>query len=272
MKVIITSVMFLILGIIIYWFAYHKTVPITQYGGSTIIDNADTTINESMICKKDLPPARKFYKKLYHSRDYGLNKKQHAKVIGPTPEPTRDHQSHPAPYPRQQRELDMPSLLDNNNKKEGNYYKSPSDMSKLEQLKFKEKAKFHNMTTIDYANWLMLFKENPENLSGFHRANLRIVLRGGKLVSTDLPQDQKLPNNASHEYTNTILKGETTNIPQPEYLGYLPYNYDEEAPGDKVHNRNLRHLDYINPDEPYKTWILTRKGTGKHKNEHNIPI
>lgn len=221
------------------------------------------------VCKKDLPPVINYDKKRYHSDSYALSKEQREKVTGPTPNPSRDHSSRPAPYPRGKSALNKDHPLSNNNGKDGHYYLKPEQMTPAQLAKFKEKAKFHNMTVDDYQNWLHLFTDHPEQLAAFHRSNLRVIVRGGKLTPGDMPTSQRLPNRSEHEYIQKITQGTMENVPQPEYLGYQPHNFEDEYPGAKVHNRNLRHLDYVNRNEPYKTWILTREGKKINKKSIN---
>jgi hypothetical protein len=182
------------------------------------------------------------------------------KYTGVTPAPSADHQSRPAPWTREQKALDK--LQDpTSNGSVNTYYIDPKLMTPDQVQKFKLKAKFEKMTVQDYTNWLMLFVNNPEQLTAFHRANLRIIARGGTLARADLPRVTPVPAKSNQEYTEKISRGTLDNIPQPEYLGYLPYNIDQTATDAPVENRNLRHLDFINPDEPLKTWELTRVST-----------
>jgi hypothetical protein len=132
-------------------------------------------------------------------------------------------------------------------------------MSAEQLVKFQQRAKLENMTIRDYQNWLLTFSNDPGRLVGFHRGNLKVLLRGGQLESTDMPQRTRVPDNSLDQYTQIIHDQVLDNIPQPEFLGYQPHNYEEQV-GHPSHqsNRDLRHLDYVNPDEPLKTWILTR--------------
>lgn len=213
------------------------------------------------ICQSNFTrPAGEFKKDEFRSDSYSLTKEQR-KSVSKVPltlitEPKRNHREQPAEYPRAE-----PQLV------ELSYYRDPKDMTRSEIEKFKYKSKFHNMTVTDYTNWLLLFKEHPEQLATFHRANLRIVIRGGTLVKGDLPSTPRLPNKASHEYIEKTSSGGLDNITQPEFLGYQPSNFDDTIEGMKLPNRSLRHLDFVNPDEPYKTWILTREGRKISKND-----
>ena len=145
-------------------------------------------------------------------------------------------------------------------------YINPQDMTPAQRLKFKHRAKLERMTPVDYTNWLQLFIDDGElhRLTGFHRANARVVQRGGTLTRRDLPNRPALPKRADHQYMEMIrgqLSDPTENVPQPEFLGYQPSNFDEVVPHSRLRNRNMRHLDYMNPDEPLKTWIPSRGTT-----------
>ena len=131
-------------------------------------------------------------------------------------------------------------------------------MTSEQLVKFQQRAKFSNMTVKDYQNWLNTFKNNPGRLTGFHRANLKVLLRGGSLDPSDMPQRTHIPDNSYDQYTKLLHGQVEDNIPQPEFLGYQPHNYEEQIGNPLERNRSLRHLDYVNPDEPMKTWILTR--------------
>ncbi len=177
---------------------------------------------------------------------------------GITPQPSVDHQSRPAPW-----SISRPALESAPEPRSMGfgitYYLDPKNMTPDQIQKFKLKAKFEKMTVQDYTNWLNLFVNTPEKLTAFHRANLRIIARGGTLSETDLPHETPVPPTAEHEYFKKISNGsQMNNIPQPEYLGYQPYNMEQAAVLSPPLNRNLRHLDFVNPDEPLKTWELTR--------------
>ena len=174
---------------------------------------------------------------------------------GITPEPSYAHNESPAPYPRN------PSALmakpDPRSNLSSQYYLDPQAMTPAQLDKFKFKSGLDKMTVVDYTNWLLLFKTESEKLSGFHRANLRLLLRGGKLTYEDLPRVSTLPPKSDHEYTAKLAAGTLDNVPQPDTLGFLPFNYDVNVGSEP--NRSMRHLDFINPDEPMKTWVLTRE-------------
>lgn len=184
-----------------------------------------------------------------------------AKAGAPVPDPSTvtGQQSYPAEYPRRKSLLTEP---DPKPDYDGiTYYQDPKKMTREQFVKFQHKAKFENMTVKDYQNWLFTFKDDPGRLTGFHRANLKVLIRGGKLVPSDMPRRTPVPPGVADQYTK-MMHGQIhdDNISQPEFLGYQPHNYEEQVghPSENKQNRNLRHLDFVNPDEPMKTWILTR--------------
>jgi len=178
-------------------------------------------------------------------------------IVVPDPSSTYGQQSYPAPYPRTTPSLKEPKPMANGE----TYYLDPKKMTKDQLIKFQQRAKFEHMTVQDYQNWLMTFRDNPGRLNGFHRVNLKVLLRGGQLDHNDMPQRTGIPDDAMDQYTK-IMYGQISDTPNPEYLGYQPYNYEDQLgyPA-AVANRDLRHLDYVNPDEPMKTWIITRDGS-----------
>ncbi len=205
-------------------------------------------------------PNGKFNSKQYKSDKTALT------YTGQTPRPNSDHSERPAPYPRSRPVIKSPSAA--------TYYKSPRDMTVIQLAKFKNKAKFEHMSITDYENWLNLFHETPQQLTGFHRSNLRVLARGGHLTLNDMPRVYPLPDKSDHEYMEMMARGTVDNIPQPEYLGYKPSNYETQFGASSKDNRSLKHLAFINPDEPLKTWILTHhklsasvSAAPLHKNE-----
>jgi hypothetical protein len=230
-----------------------KTLVKTQNqkgGAGEAAAETEATGDKQVICKSELFPRQ------YDSSKY---RSQSKNIVAPpvtVPKPSRDHQSRPAPYPRNKKELDKVQNI--------TYYKNPKDMTPEQVLKFKNNGKFINMTVKDYENWLLLFRDEPQNLTGFHRGNLKILLRGGDLTASDLPAVTPLPRTSDHEYIEKVSQGTYVqdNIPQPENLGYQASNYDMEV-GSSIKERTMKHLAYINPDEPLKTWILTHESNQK---------
>lgn len=103
--------------------------------------------------------------------------------------------------------------------------------------------------TEDYEKWLRLFDapNKEQQLTTFHRNNLRVLQRGGRLKAVDLPRQTVLPATANQQFREQVLHKPTENVPHPEFLGYKPANFDAGLDGSAV-NRNMRHLNFINPD------------------------
>ena len=130
------------------------------------------------------------------------------------------------------------------------YYIDPIEMTPGQLAKFKQFAKPYKMTLIDYRRWLLLFKDDPENLEKQHRDKLRIVANGGKLTLNDLPvkPQRKPPQDGSDWWNSHFGSG---NIPAPEIPGNrLAYNYSDYQYHEDP--KNLKHMTYINPDELIK--------------------
>jgi len=193
-----------------------------------------------------------------HPKDYYERSKQVQKPVTTVPEPSsiRGQQSYPASYPRSIPSLGEPKP--SMTPRTGTYYLDPKKMTRDQLVKFQQRAKFEHMTVQDYENWLMTFRDNPGRLNGFHRVNLKVLLRGGQLDHNDMPRRTSVPDDAMDQYTK-IMYGHVLDTPNPEYLGYQPYNFEDQlAYPVALDNRDLRHLDYVNSDEPMKTWTITR--------------
>lgn len=226
-----------------------------QHGGGDAQIMATTDINAKQ--RPNLEPRNHFDSHRYKSEDFPM------KNIYVTPEPTRDHKEHPAPYPRAETVLTDPpqrqqqqTQTQTQKSDRETYYLDPKDMTAEQLVRFQRKAKLDKMTIADYENWLLTFKSRPELLQAFHRGNLRILTRGGHLTDTDMPAVSKVPPGAQQEYLRLIGEGTIQNIPQPQYHGYKAWNYEQEV-GAPSEEGSLNHLAFVNPDEPLKTWILT---------------
>jgi hypothetical protein len=208
------------------------------------------------ICAEDVPQDRYHYNPdNYRSTSGAITKPT---ITVPEPSSLSGQRSYPAPYPRA-----TPATVEPSEAVEGTtFYADPKDMTPDQLIMFQNRAKFENMTLADYQNWLSTFALTPQKLTGFHRSNLKVLLRGGKLSPSDMPTRSKVPDTASDQYTK-IMHDSLPEIPHPEFLGYQPYNYEDVEPN--IQNRDLRHLDFINPDEPLKTWILTREPPSSKK-------
>lgn len=233
----------------------------TEHKGKIVYNSLDSLHtgggSATTLCKKDIPSARGTYNYVDYNSKAGPSKS--STVV---PDDSKDHNSRPAAYPR-----DTPAMVEPIEPSDlhgTTYYIDPKDMSAAQLAKFQHKAKFEHMTIKDYENWLLTFRQTPEKLAGFHRGNLRILARGGSLVDSDMPKRTAVPPTSQQQYTEIINTPIDDNVPHPEFLGYQPSNFEDQIGASVNKNRDLRHLDYINPDEPLKTWILTR--TEKPKN------
>lgn len=244
-------------------------VPASTHTGTVIYNSLDTLKKDAQetmqigggTCGSTMPNRTDYDASKYRSESKSISKP----TIIPPPA-TADHEARPAPVKRELSSLTEPQP------EKGHmghtYYKDPKEMTPAQLVKFQERAKFTNMTVKDYANWLLTFRDIPEKLTGFHRANLKVLIRGGQLEKVDMPIRMAVPDGARDQYTKIMHDQVQDNIPQPEFLGYQPSNYESQIGSPMKKNRNLRHLDYINPDEPLKTWILTH---GQDRFEKSAP-
>ena len=161
----------------------------------------------------------------------------------------------PAPYPNDR----LPMYTLNNTQLVPTYYRDPKEMTAAQVLKFKTNAKLANMTIKDYENWLLLFKEDPQNLEKFHRDKLRILLKGGRLNVHDLPQGESSVAEevlSAEVRFNRMYDGHATNVPQPDTAGpQYAYNFDDfdGYPDPQFGSKNLKHLATFDANETLKT-------------------
>ena len=232
--------------------------------GSDSSANPSTKVSElgKRVCKNK--PTRKFNSKQYRSE---------SKTVKP-PKPQRKPDLHPhrkslpVAYPNdteQDRDLTEKSLAKTQDSGSGQlvptYYRDPKDMTLAEQIKFRNRAKIRRMTAKDYENWLMMFKEDPQNLTKVHRDRLRRVLKGDRLQAADIPDDsvKEIPPNAETRY-NKKFKGQLTRVVEME----TGTEGDEDSTH-QIHAANysdfdhyippksLKHLSHFNPDETKKS-------------------
>lgn len=125
------------------------------------------------------------------------------------------------------------------------YYKDPKDLTKRQLQKFKIKAKFNKMTVQDYVNWLMLFKDDLDDLAPRHLNNFNKIRKGVKLTLNDIPRDKIPPPMAAQDYfTKLYTLDDQINIYSPtvsETTGsQIPANYADYS--QFTSPRNLKHL------------------------------
>lgn len=134
------------------------------------------------------------------------------------------------------------------------YYMDPSQMTSIQRLKFKNNAKFQNMTVNDYKNWLLLFKDDQAGLDQYNRKQLRKILKGGKLKLSDIPTEPMVPQSGfptaeqqfDHMFPNQFKRDKAMTVDVSPYA----YNFDDfdtfEPP------KRLKHLSIVNSDETVK--------------------
>lgn len=121
-------------------------------------------------------------------------------------------------------------------------YRDPKDMTSDDIRRFK--AKFRNNFTLqDYKNWLMLYKQDPENLREQHRKNLRVILRGGQLTPKDIPSIRVRPPTDAADYFQRMYKGGNIAVTFPDNDGpYVGANYGQ-------------YNDFVPPENVASNWI-----------------
>lgn len=122
-------------------------------------------------------------------------------------------------------------------------YKDPKDMTPTELRRFKSKYR-KNMTLQDYKNWLLLYKDDPQNLSLQHRTNLKILLQGGRITAKDVPAIAvRAPTNAS-DYFQKMYKD-----------GNIAVSFDDNQLGPFVASNYGKYDSFEPPENTGSTWI-----------------
>jgi hypothetical protein len=104
-----------------------------------------------------------------------------------------------------------------------------------------------------YVQWLS--RQRPADINPEDRANLRILRRGGTLLPDDIPQKHTpLPVNGEDAWN---LLTNTEHLSQPQYVGYLPWNFTESD----EKQRSMLNVNEINPNERLMAWELTHYPT-----------
>jgi len=137
-------------------------------------------------------------------------------------------------------------------------YQDPNDMTQEQRLSFK--YSYPNIMTLqDYVNWLMLHKNEQENLSKEHVINLQKLINGEKLeyIAGILPPASKVsPPLTSKDYfdnlyiTDTFIKNpKCFNIQNPSSGNMMGYNYGQYPDFKQNFNIYGRSGRYdLNPD------------------------
>lgn len=121
-------------------------------------------------------------------------------------------------------------------------YKDPKDMTPDELERFKSKYR-NNMTLQDYKNWLMLYKDEIEEIREHHRKNLFKLLRGGVLTEADVPAVSLKPPTSAADYFQTMYKGGKISVHFP----------DNDSP--LVGSNYTQFKDFIPPENTASSWI-----------------
>lgn len=121
-------------------------------------------------------------------------------------------------------------------------YKDPKDMIPEERERFKLKFR-SNMTLQDYKNWLMLYKDEIENLRQRHRRNLLKLMRGGQLNLKDIPSIRLKPPTEASDYFQKLYKGSKISVHFPDNGSPLVgSNYND-------------YNDFVPPENTASSWI-----------------
>lgn len=121
-------------------------------------------------------------------------------------------------------------------------YKDPKDMTPDERKRFKLRYR-NNMTLQDYKNWLMLYKDEIENLRQHHRRNLIKLLKGGQLTVRDVPSIRIKPPTDAADYFQKMYEGGKISIHFP--------NNDSPLVGANY----TQFSDFVPPENEGSTWI-----------------
>lgn len=105
-------------------------------------------------------------------------------------------------------------------------YKDPSVMTQTERGRFKYQNDLSAFTARDYANWLLLYKDSPEELTRDHLKNLQLLLRGQTLPK-EIPARRESPPQSVKQYLDLLDAGKALAIKDVNLDSgvYLPSNY-----------------------------------------------
>lgn len=118
-------------------------------------------------------------------------------------------------------------------------YRDPKDMTPDELRRFKSKFR-NNYTLQDYKNWLMLYKNDPENLRDQHRRNLRLLLQGVNLTPKDVPHMRIRPPTNASDFFQKMYQGGNIAVQFPDndspYVGANFREFDDFVPPENIAN------------------------------------
>lgn len=121
-------------------------------------------------------------------------------------------------------------------------YKDPKDMTVDEIKQFKSIRNYNQMTIQDYKNWLQLYKDSFYELPDNHLKNLKKIMRGGMLETTDIPDTTHIDNFGIPLIENKLYSTRySNNIP---FLGSNYDNYNEYTGLEEIKS----------PEIPKNTW------------------
>lgn len=211
------------------------------------IPNLQADLMQTSVCKLDSPRGH------YQSKQFKSEITGQINRIPSTPSEHPIMKSLQVAYPHadQSDQKNISGLVNPNSALVPTYYLDPAGMTVAQRIKFKKHAKFSNMTVLDFENWLMLYRKDPENLPNALRPSLRRLLKGERLTSSDIPKDiLRVPPTAEQSFGSNIRLPEDP-VPESETGGMINAanfeDYDQYMPP-----KNMKHLAHINPDEPDK--------------------
>jgi hypothetical protein len=92
----------------------------------------------------------------------------------------------------------------------------------------------------DYKNWLMLYKNDPENLRDQHRRNLRLLLQGVNLTPKDVPHMRIRPPTNASDFFQKMYQGGNIAVQFPDndspYVGANFREFDDFVPPENIAN------------------------------------
>ena len=113
-------------------------------------------------------------------------------------------------------------------------FRDPKDMTPTERKRFKLKFR-NNMSLQDYKNWLMLYKDEIENLRQHHRRNLLKLLKGGQMTVRDLPSVRIRGGTNAADFFKEMYRGGKISVSLPDDSPLVGSNYNDYG-------------DFVNPE------------------------
>lgn len=132
-------------------------------------------------------------------------------------------------------------------------YKDPNTMTPLERQRFKNQNDLSRFTVADYRNWLLLYRDTPNELTPDHAANFQKILKGDSVTATDIPRARLSPPPNSADVYLKLLDGHADSIKFTNsdtagpYLASNYTSYDQFLPP-----ADLKDYRVVNPDDLVK--------------------